>query len=340
MRQLRENHMKEHLESILKRDDNEILLENYKLLCNLVAQRGESNQYKVDLSKVEDFINNKISEKLRNYTPDEFDELFTNFKSEYEKFRDFTVYDKLIGKSIVAIGGEFSTGKSSFLNTLMKKPVLPADIEPSTSVPTYIVRGETHEVVGINIFDTKIRMEPKDIRKISYGLELVGDDEQIADEVTLGHILESLCFSTPLHKYDNIAFLDTPGYSKTDSEHYSAKTDEQVARGQLNSSDYILWFIQPDTGTIIEEDIKFLKTLREDIPKVIVVNKADKENLSDLKKIIDKTRTTLNINGVRYVDVFAFTSRLERVKDEELKKYIKENKVNLKKQIKEWNAQV
>ena len=28
-----------------------------------------------------------------------------------------------------------------------------------------------------------------------------------------------------------------------DSEKYSAKTDEQISRGQLNSSNYILWFV-------------------------------------------------------------------------------------------------
>ena len=323
-------------------DVYEELLKNYNLLCNVIAQRSESNQYRVDLSKIEDIINNKIPETLKNHAPDDFYELFTNFKSEYEKFRDFILYDKLIGKNIVAIGGGFSTGKSSFLNALMEKKVLPADIDPSTSVPTYIVRGETHEVLGINMFDAKVRMEPKDIRKISHGFGVVedDDDEQVVDEVTLGHILESIFFSTPLHKYDNIAFLDTPGYSKPDSEQYSAKTDEQIARGQLNSSNYILWFIQADAGTITEEDIKFIKTLREDIPKVIVVNKADKKNLTDLKEIIDKIRTTLNIKGVRYVDVFAFTSKLSQVEDEKLKKYIEDNTLKLKKQIEEWNAQI
>lgn len=112
----------------------------------------------------------------------------------------------------------------------------------------------------------------------------------MTDAVTLGHVLENIFFSTPLHKYDNIAFLDTPGYSKPDSEKYSAKTDEQIARGQLNSSNYILWFVQADAGTITEEDIKFIKTLREDIPKLIIVNKADKKNLKDLQSIMEKSK--------------------------------------------------
>ena len=144
----------------------------------------------------------------------------------------------------------------------------------------------------------------------------------MTDAVTLGHVLENIFFSTPLHKYDNIAFLDTPGYSKPDSEKYSAKTDEQIARGQLNSSNYILWFVQADAGTITEEDIKFIKTLREDIPKLIIVNKADKKNLKDLQSIMEKIKATLDLRGIRYVDVFAFTSKLEQVEDEKLQKFI------------------
>lgn len=318
------------------------LVENFELLCNIIRQNTGANQLKVDLSKIEVIINKKIPDTLKKNAPEDFYELYLDFKSEYEKFRDFILYDKLIGKNIISLGGGFSSGKSSFLNAIMGKQVLPADIDPSTSVPTFIVQGEKHEVMGINVFDTKVHMQPRDIRKIAHGFgELEDDeDEKVTDAVTLGHVLENIFFSTPLHKYGNIAFLDTPGYSKPDSEKYSAKTDEQIARGQLNSSNYILWFVQADAGTITEEDIKFIKTLREDIPKLVIVNKADKKNISDLKDIIAKIRSTLDIKGVRYVDVFAFTSKLDQVEDGALEKFIEENTACIKKQIDTWNSQV
>lgn len=320
----------------------EKLVGNFELLCNIIRQNTGASQLKVDLSKIEEIINKKIPDALGKNAPEDFYELYTDFKSEYEKFRDFILYDKLIGKNIVALGGGFSSGKSSFLNALMGKQVLPADIDPSTSVPTYIVRGEKHEVMGINVFDTKVQMQPRDIRKIAHGFGEVEDEdaEKVTDGVTLGHVLDNIFFSTPLHKYESIAFLDTPGYSKPDSEKYSAKTDEQISRGQLNSSNYILWFVQADAGTITEEDIKFIKTLREDIPKLIIVNKADKKNVKDLKDIIAKIRSTLDIKGVRYVDVFAFTSKLEQVEDDELEKFINENTECITHQIEAWNSQL
>lgn len=320
----------------------EKLMGNLELLCNIIRQNMGNNQLKVDLTKIEDIIKKKIPDTLKQNAPEDFYELYTDFKSEYEKFRDFILYDKLIGKNIVALGGGFSSGKSSFLNALMGKRVLPADIDPSTSVPTYIVNGDKHEVMGINVFDCKVQMQPKDIRKIAHGFGEVEDEDEgkVTDAVTLGHVLENIFFSTPLHKYNRIAFLDTPGYSKPDSEKYSAKTDEQISRGQLNSSNYILWFIQADAGTITEEDIKFIMTLRVDIPKLIIVNKADKKNLADLQDIIIKIKSTLNLKGIRYVDVLAFTSKMEQIEDDKLRKYIEKDKEKIQKQIEQWNGQI
>lgn len=317
------------------------LLKNFELLCTIIQQNTSGNQMKADLTKIEEIINKKIPETLKKNAPEDFYELYTDFKSEYEKFRDFILYDKLIGKNIIALGGGFSSGKSSFLNALMGKSVLPADIDPSTSVPTYIVKGEKHEVLGINVFDTKVQMQPRDIKKIAHGFgELEDDDEKVTESVTLGHVLENIFFSTPLQKYENIAFLDTPGYSKPDSEKYSARTDEQISRGQLNSSNYILWFVQADAGTITEEDIKFIKTLREGIPLFVIVNKADKKNLQDLKDIISKIKSSMDLKGVRYVDVFAFTSKMEQIEDEKLKAFIEGDTEKIRHQIETWNQQI
>lgn len=320
----------------------EKLVGNFELLCNIIRQDVSGVQMKVDLAKIEEIIQKKIPDTLKMSAPEDFYDLYMDFKSEYEKFRDFILYDKLIGKNIVALGGGFSSGKSSFLNALMGKSVLPADIDPSTSVPTYIVRGDRHEVTGINVFDAKVQMQPRDIKKIAHGFgELEDDDDaKVTDSVTLGHVLESIFFSTPLHQYDNLAFLDTPGYSKPDSEKYSAKTDEQIARRQLNSSNYILWFVQADAGTITEEDIKFIRSLRDGIPLLVIVNKADKKNLADLKNIIAKIRSVLEIRSVRYIGVFAFTSRLEQIEDEELQTYIRSDADKIRAQIEAWNGQV
>lgn len=101
-----------------------------------------------------------------------------------------------------------------------------------------------------------------------------------------------------------------------------------------------MWFVQADAGSITEEDIKFIKTLRKDIPMLIIVNKADKKNLSDLKDIIAKIKSTLDIKGVRYIDVLAFTSKLEQVEDDNLKSFIESDVNRSRAQIETWNRQI
>ncbi len=317
----------------------EKLLENFEFLCAVINKNTSENQMKVDISKIEKIINKKIPNILKDNAPEDFYELYTDFKLEYEKFRDFILYDKLIGKNIVALGGGVSSGKTSFLNALMGKSVLPIDIDSSTSVPTYIVKGEKQEAIGINIFDTKVRLQSRDIKKIFYGFGEgeKKDDENIINSVTLKHILKNIVISTPLHKYENIAFLDIHGYSKSNSKKCCVKIDEQIARRQLNSSNYILWFVESEVGNITEKDIKFIKTLKEDIPMLVILNKADKKNLSELKDIIAKIKSTLDIKGVRYIDVLAFTNKLEQIEDDRLKEFIEDNQNNIKEQIYTWN---
>lgn len=298
--------------------------QQFELLKNTIKPNNDTT-LKVDLSNIEKIINEKLPDTLKKNAPANFPELYFDFKYEYSKFREFILYEHLVGKKIVALGGGFSSGKSSFLNSLIGKKILPQDINPSTSVPAYIVNGNDAKVYGVNVFDSKIEMEVGDVKVISHGFGEIRNSEEdlISEEVTLGHILKSIFLSTPLQKYENIAFLDTPGYSKADTESYSAKTDEKIARAQLNSSDYILWFIQSDVGTITEEDINFINTLKKEIPKLIIVNKADKRTKSDIEDIVKKIKEVLDIKGVQYIDVLAYSSRKSNEFDSvKLKEYI------------------
>lgn len=323
-------------------EQNKKLLYNFELLGNVIRPKSTTVQFKADLSKIEEIINNKIQEVLKGNAPEDIYTLYTDFKAEYERFREFLLYDKIIGKNIVALGGGFSSGKSSFLNYLLGKKILPARINSSTSVPTYIVKGDDNEVIGINAFDSKVIMQQEDIRKVAKGFgEIENDDDEqpskFTDAVTLGHILRSIFFSTPLQNYDNVAFLDTPGYSNSDSETYSIKTDEQIARGQLNSSNYILWFISAEDGTITPTDIDFIKSLRSDIPKLIIVSKADKKSLNDLTRIIKVIKEKLINNNINYIDILAFTNKKTAEKEKAV--FFNNELTRIKSQIEKWNQQ-
>ena len=67
-------------------DVYERLLSNYELLCNIIRQAASGPQLKVDLSKIEGIIQKKIPDTLKKYAPEDSYELYTDFKSEYEKY--------------------------------------------------------------------------------------------------------------------------------------------------------------------------------------------------------------------------------------------------------------
>ena len=284
------------------------------LLKKIVAPNRENNFLSVDISRVEKIIREEIPKALEKQAPPNFPELYYDFEYVYSRFYDFLLFEKLIGRNIVALGGSFSSGKSSFLNSLMglkgKEKILPVKLDASTSVPTYLISESDTFAFGINEFNVRVALELADIKIIVHGFGVLDDAETNQNSITLGHLLRSLFVATPLLLYKNIAFLDTPGYSKPDSADYTSKTDEKIARVQLNSSSHILWFISADSGIISMEDIEFLRSIDRDIPKLIIINKADKApSQVALDEMKSKVKSVLDVRGVKYEDILTFSVR-------------------------------
>lgn len=292
-------------------EDNEVqqIIWNYEQLRNIVRPDSmDGISAKLKLKNVEDIITRKLPELVKRVAPLNIYELMDDFKAEYEKFKDFIVYESLIGKNVIGLGGGFSSGKSTFLNVLMgQRDILPEDTNPSTSVPTYLVHGDKNIVKAINIFDACIELDLYAINEIAHGFGAVGDGEEKTDAVQLGHVIKNMFLETNLQKYQNLAFLDTPGYSKPDSGNYSAKTDENIARQQLNTVDMILWFLPIDeAGSFKESDIAFIKSLDQSIPITVICSKANRRTEEQRGEIKDKIQEQVLLNHLNVKDVFFF----------------------------------
>ena len=300
----------------------EELNNNFNLVKKIIKQ-NESIINSEQLNNIEKIIDKDLPNTIKKTAPVNFPDIYFDFKYEYDKFKEFILYNQLIGKNIVALGGGFSSGKSSFLNSILKQKLLPASIDPSTSVPTYIVNDESEYVYGINIFDNGVKLDKCDLKSICHGFGEMTDenDDVTEDEVKLGHILKSIFLATPTQIYKHIAFLDTPGYSKPDTNTYSIKTDEKIAKAQLNSSNFILWFIQGEDGTIKQDDIDFLSKLKKEIPKLIIINKADKLTNSSINDVKKQVKEILDLKGIIYIDVLSYSRKKTDEYDSEKIKY-------------------
>lgn len=251
---------------------------------------------------------------------------------------------KLAGKKVIALGGASVAGKSSFLNALMGRSALPSNLDPSTLVPTYLMTGQEHTAEGINVFDQKVALQPRDLKIISYGFGLLME-ENLADgpriqpdTAAIRRILKALFFSTPLQKYENIAFLDTPGYRKPDFGQELAGIDESIIRRQLNVADFILWFVPASIGTIPPEDIWFIKSLPEDVPILFIISQADQKDHRDLRGMIDKVKINCEREKIHYLNILVFSDRPDEIEDRETEDFIRQDTAKILAQIWEWNC--
>ena len=301
--------------------NTEEMKRQFDLLKN-ITRYSETADLSVDLSQIEKIIFDELPKEIKKNAPSNFPELYFEFKQEYERFKTFILYDKLIGKNVVALGGGFSSGKSTFLNSMMDCEILPSAITPSTSVPAYLIYGDKEEVYAINTFESKIAMQTEDVMLLSHGF---GRNDSSEQEITLGHLLSNMFISTPNQRFRNLVMLDTPGYSKAETAGYSARTDAKIAHTQLNSANFILWFVQADEGTVKDSDIKFIKSLHETIPKLIIVNKADNVQPDEIGIVVEKIKDTLNMKGIKYVDVLTYSSEFpEDYQRDEIIEYLEQ----------------
>ena len=225
------------------------------------------------------------------------------FAYEMENFYKFCMLPELADKVIVGIGGAFSAGKSSFLNGILGRKILSVEIDPTTSIPTYLIHGE-HQ---------KIKAVLKNAQQQDLSLEqfksLTHHAEQELYELTEN--IDLILLNQPEQQWSNLAFLDTPGYSNHEDIE-QGMCDAHIAKVQLNDAQCLIWLISADQGVISQSDIEFLKIIRSDIPKLVVISRADKKSSNDLNEIKKLTQYTLAQHQIDVIDVLAFSARQPR----------------------------
>lgn len=231
------------------------------------------------------------------------------FAYEMENFYKFCMLPELADKVIVGIGGAFSSGKSSFLNGILGRKILSVEIDPTTSIPTYLIHGE-HQ---------KIKAVLKNAQQQDLSLEqfksLTHHAEQELYELTEN--IDLILLNQPEQRWPHLAFLDTPGYSNHEDIE-QGMCDAHIAKVQLNDAQCLIWLISADQGGISQSDIEFLKTIRSDIPKLVVISRADKKSPDDLNEIKKLTQYTLAQHQIDVIDVLVFSARQPRNFDRDL----------------------
>ncbi len=207
-------------------------------------------------------------------------------------------YPSLFQKTMVAVGGGFSAGKSTFLNNLLGlKLKLPEHMNPTTAIPTYCLKGKKEVLMGFS--QNGGMVELPHLKFDHQFLESLG--------FNLKEIMPFMLLSAPSVPFEFLCFIDTPGFNSAKQGYTDG--DKQASKESLKCAEHILWLISCERGGIEIGDLEFLQELYEESKQVfIVLSRADRRTKSQLEEVAIKIRETLKDNGIEFLGIGAYSA--------------------------------
>ncbi len=235
-------------------------------------------------------------------------------------------YPSLFQKTIVAVGGGFSAGKSTFLNNLLGlKLKLPEHIDPTTAIPTYCLKGKKEVLMGFS--QNGGMVELPNLAFNHQFLKSLG--------FNLKEIMPFMLLSAPSVPFEFLCFIDTPGYNPGNQGYTGG--DKEASKESLKHAKHILWLISCERGGIESDDLEFLQELYEEEGKqvFIVLSRADRRTKSQLEEVAIKIRETLKDHGIEFLGICAYSA----TRYQEYKEFSKKSPVfdSLEKFLKKLN---
>ncbi|MGL2376826.1 acyl carrier protein [Helicobacter pylori] len=216
-------------------------------------------------------------------------------------------YPSLFQKTIVAVGGGFSAGKSTFLNNLLGlKLKLPEDMNPTTAIPTYCLKGKKEVLMGFSQNGGMVE------------LPNLAFDHQFLKSLgfNLKEIMPFMLLSAPSVPFEFLCFIDTPGFNPANQGYTGG--DKEASKESLKHAKHILWLISCERGGIESDDLEFLQELYEEEGKqvFIVLSRADRRTKSQLEEVAKQIKETLENNGIEFKGICAYsTTRYQEYKE-------------------------
>ncbi|MGL2544732.1 acyl carrier protein [Helicobacter pylori] len=207
-------------------------------------------------------------------------------------------YPSLFQKTIVAVGGGFSAGKSTFLNNLLGlKLKLPEDMNPTTAIPTYCLKGKREVLMGFSQNGGMVE------------LPNLAFDHQFLKSLgfNLKEIMPFMLLSAPSVPFEFLCFIDTPGYNPGNQGFTGG--DKEASKESLKHAKHILWLVSCERGGIENDDLEFLQDLYEEGKQVfIVLSRADRRAKSQLEEVAKQIKETLRDHGIEFLGICAYSA--------------------------------
>ncbi|OOP91263.1 acyl carrier protein [Helicobacter pylori] len=283
--------------------NTEGLKERYDLIARILNAKMENE----GLEEYQQILDNEFLEFASGVDSLKEKEIALLMLQEIQKELQLVAsYPSLFQKTIVAVGGGFSAGKSTFLNNLLGlKLKLPEDMNPTTAIPTYCLKGKKEVLMGFSQNGGMVE------------LPHLAFDHQFLDSLgfNLKEIMPFMLLSAPSVPFEFLCFIDTPGFNSGNQGYTGG--DKEASKESLKHAKHILWLISCERGGIESDDLDYLQELYEEGKQVfIVLSRADRCTKSQLEEVAKKIRETLKDNGIEFLGIGAYSAtRYQEIKE-------------------------
>ena len=160
----------------------------------------------------------------------------------------------------LAVAGQFKRGKSTVINALLGRAVLPADVLPLTSVPTLVGDGPEDRVRVVLQTGATLAIPLEDLPQFATETHNPGNVRGVR------HIVVEIPESMPVA---NLCLIDLPGIGST------VEANSRIAYASLDLADAAV-FVTGAEPPLTEQELHFLEALTHQVARVFVVqNKRD-----------------------------------------------------------------
>ncbi len=204
----------------------------------------------------------------------------------------------------ILVIGEFSRGKSTFLNALVGEKLLPSSVRPTTSVISVIRHGDTRCAV----VHWRDRSRPPESIDLPEGGSAKCLDEVVTAKNAGSNDIAKVEITLPLpHLGLPFEFVDTPGVNDIDT------VREEVTYSYLSRADAAVMLLDLQQPLSASEQ-RFLidKVMSRDVRRILfVVNKVDQVPPETRDRAIRYIRESLaKIDGCRDAQILPISSKL------------------------------
>lgn len=260
-----------------------------------------------------------LCEKFEKKTGLKIDETLTY---DLKKMSENSIFDENQEKALlrVCLAGNFSSGKSSFLNELLDEDLLPVALRRTT-------KGVTRIHYSTN------RTFKKDHQNIDY--------KKYCDDVQKGGNFE---ISLPISFLKNLAISDVPGFDPPENkDDKNTETDEEISIKEMENADVLIYLFKMSEGTTKNNGLHFLSNFKkgkQSVPPLYLVitqcDSIESEEKEERDRVAKNIQKELEKNGFKPESTFFFSIKSkmeENSSSDEHKNFIFREQIRLKNTI-------